>query len=190
MTTCVYRIRNIKNNDSYYGSAVDVKARFSAHKSLLLRNKHHCIHLQNAWNKYGKENFVFEIIEEILDKSKLIEREQWYLDNSSCKYNICDIAGSQLGTRRTDEQRKRMSISKIGFQAGSKHPMYGKRGELSPLFGRKCHNETKRKIGLANKGNKANLGKKFSEEHRKKIGASNKISLIGNKNASKKENAS
>ena len=69
----IYKITNIINNKIYIGSAIDTYNRFSKHKSQLNKNKHHNSYLQNSWNKYGEQNFKFEIIEYITDKNKLIE---------------------------------------------------------------------------------------------------------------------
>ena len=75
----IYTIKNTKNNNLYIGSSKNIEVRFIHHKSLLRSNKHHSIHLQNAWNLYGEECFIFNIIEECtLDI--LLEREQFYLD--------------------------------------------------------------------------------------------------------------
>lgn len=82
----VYAITNINNNKKYIGSTKEsFYRRIQKHLSLLKRNKHHSIKLQNAYNKYGISNFSFSIIEEI-DKNRLDlnkyteEREQYYID--------------------------------------------------------------------------------------------------------------
>lgn len=93
----IYQIRNIVDKKLYIGSAIDFLQRKALHLSHLRCNKHHSILLQRAWNKYGEENFRFEVITVIKDKSKLIEIEQLYLDILKPKYNICKIAGSRLG---------------------------------------------------------------------------------------------
>ena len=76
----IYKIENIINNIIYIGSSINVEKRFERHKYDLKRNKHHNIYLQRSYNKYGIENFKFEIIEEcnILDIKSI---EQKYLDN-------------------------------------------------------------------------------------------------------------
>ena len=79
MKTGVYKITNQANDKMYVGSAIDLMNRWYKHKSQLNKNKHHSIKLQRAWNKYGVDNFKFEIIEEC-DKEKLIEIEQYYID--------------------------------------------------------------------------------------------------------------
>lgn len=81
----IYKIQNKINNKLYIGSSKDIKKRFLAHTSLLKSKKHHSIHLQNAFNKHGIENFTFEILEECLLEN-LLQTEQFYM-NSLLKAN-------------------------------------------------------------------------------------------------------
>lgn len=60
----IYTITCIINNKYYVGYSKNIHRRFSIHKSYLKSNKHDNQFLQNAWNKYGEKNFVFEILEE------------------------------------------------------------------------------------------------------------------------------
>jgi group I intron endonuclease len=137
---CVYKIRNIINNDCYYGSSIDVDDRWYKHKYFLKNDKHWNIHLQRAWNKYGEENFVFEIVEEALDKSNLLKREQWYLDNENCRYNISrsatggnlgyivneKISLSKMGDKNPSkriEVKEKLSKAKLGKYDGQNNPM-------------------------------------------------------------------
>jgi group I intron endonuclease len=82
----IYRIKNLVNGKIYYGSSKDIKKRWRTHKNKLNNGKHHNSPLLNAWNKYGEENFIFEIIE-LCDEKILLEREQYYLDLKP-EYNI------------------------------------------------------------------------------------------------------
>jgi group I intron endonuclease len=63
--SATYFITNTLNQMKYVGSSVDVKQRLSGHRQLLKNNKHHNPHLQNAYNKYNKDNFTFDIIKEV-----------------------------------------------------------------------------------------------------------------------------
>lgn len=111
----IYQIRNLINGKIYVGSTVNkFYRRWCAHKGLLNKNKHDSIKLQRGWNKYGKENFVFEILEVVEDKNKVIEREQFYIDTLKPWYNVRLIAESNFGTKRTKEQNIANSIRKIG----------------------------------------------------------------------------
>ena len=56
----IYRILCIPTNESYIGQTIDINRRKNKHFSTLRNNKHENPKLQNAWNKYGEENFSFE----------------------------------------------------------------------------------------------------------------------------------
>lgn len=86
MISGIYRIRNITNNDCYYGSSINIEKRRKDHFNKLENGTHINIILLRAWKKYGKENFVFEIVE-LCDPNSTKTNEQKYLD-SSPKYNI------------------------------------------------------------------------------------------------------
>ena len=74
----VYLIRNIKNGKVYIGQTNNLKIRKQSHFSDLKANIHHNKHLQNAWNKYGAENFEFEVLEEC-SLEKLDEVEIYWI---------------------------------------------------------------------------------------------------------------
>lgn len=110
----IYRITNTITNDFYIGSAVNFKNRKWSHISSLRKNKHKNQFIQNSWNKYGEEAFIFEIIEVVDVKEKLIEREQYWIDTLSPTFNFAKIAGSPLGVKHTDKSRSNMSLAHIG----------------------------------------------------------------------------
>ena len=114
MISAIYNIRNLVNNKIYIGSSVNLRIHWNIHKKELLQNKHHSILLQRSYNKYGKDNFTFEILEYVKDKSKLIEREQVWIDFFKPEYNICKIAGSALGYKHTEKSKLKMSASHKG----------------------------------------------------------------------------
>ena len=122
--TGIYKIKNLINNKVYIGSSVDIDKRWKLHKDSLIQNKHHSILLQRSFNKHGKDNFIYDIIEEC-EKEILIEREQYWidtLDSYNNGYNILPKAGSCLGNKVSDETKRKMSIIKLG----SNNPNYGK----------------------------------------------------------------
>ncbi len=79
MRVGIYQLRNIVNNKLYIGSSKHLSIRKKEHFSALSNNQHRNSHLQNAWNKYGGESFVFQVLEEC-EKDQLLKREQYYLD--------------------------------------------------------------------------------------------------------------
>ena len=62
----------------YVGQSINIERRWKIHKYKLNYLKHPNKYLQSEWDKYGKENFIFEIIEEC--DSKLLEKKRKILD--------------------------------------------------------------------------------------------------------------
>ena len=105
----IYAIVNLANNKLYIGSAVKLSTRQSQHLSDLNFGKHKNRHLQSSFNKYGKDYFVFKVVE-YCETKDLIEREQFWInqfDFDTQLYNLNPIAGSRLGTKWSDETRKK-----------------------------------------------------------------------------------
>lgn len=73
----VYCIENLTNGKCYVGSAggskQGIRKRWSVHIFELNSNRHGNIHLQNAWNKYGAQNFLFYVLEQMSDSSSIKE---------------------------------------------------------------------------------------------------------------------
>lgn len=119
MKSGIYAILNIKNNKIYIGQSKNVKARINRHKSELKHNKHKNIYLQREINKYGFENFEFNIIEycnvEELDEKEKNYIKQYNSTDNQFGFNLTD--GGE-NTKWNDEARKRRS--------GKGNPQYGK----------------------------------------------------------------
>lgn len=104
----IYSIVNNCNNKMYIGQSYDIYNRWITHKAELRHNRHHNNKLQNAWNKYGEENFKFEIILKCsiddLDKyeQEYIKKYNTYYEG----YNL-DFGGTNK-VRWTDEMRKNL----------------------------------------------------------------------------------
>lgn len=106
MKNCVYRIINTLNNKVYIGSTIDSERRESEHFSQLENGVHINIHLQRAYDKYGKNAFIFDVIESDLCDSELIKKEQHYINlfnssNENFGYNISQYADRPDGRKYT-----------------------------------------------------------------------------------------
>lgn len=158
----VYQIRNLKNQKLYIGSSSyggGLSYRWRKHQNLLRINKHHSIKLQRAWNKYGADAFVFEVLL-YCDPGRCLINEQVFINDLEPAYNIAQVAGAPMkGRKHTQESKGRMGTN----QSGSNNNMYGRRGKQSPLYGRHLSESTKLKIS------QSRLGKKYSEESRRKL---------------------
>lgn len=105
MASGIYCIRNLVDSNLYVGSAVNLDRRWSDHRRGLRKGVHGNRHLQRAWNRYGEEVFLFELLEEVVGKERLLEREQHYLDTLLPAYNLSPTAGSWLGGKHTKETK-------------------------------------------------------------------------------------
>jgi group I intron endonuclease len=116
MTGAIYQIKNLVNNKIYIGSTKNFLIRKQEHWHRLKSKKHENFYLQNAWNKYGEHNFVFEILEKIEDEEKLLVKEQEYIDVYSPDYNICKSAGkppTKFGENHPNSKLKFTQVCEI-----------------------------------------------------------------------------
>lgn len=104
----IYCIRNIRNNKRYVGSAVNIAARYRTHKCDLTKGRHHSPYLQNSWKKYGPDAFEFVVLESCAVED-LIASEQRWIDTLSPEYNVLPNAGSTLGHRWSEEQKRKFA---------------------------------------------------------------------------------
>lgn len=116
--TGIYIIRNIKNDKVYIGSAKSILSRLSNHKYQLNRNKHFNKHLQSSYNKYGIENFTFNILEET-DLLNLEKLEEFYIkeyksNNKIFGYNKRIDCKTNLGLKFSEEHIENLRKSHIG----------------------------------------------------------------------------
>ena len=176
----IYKIINKTNGKYYVGSSVNLSQRIYSHRSALNNSRHYNEHLQKAWNKYGKENFEFLIIESNISNDDLFLTEQKYLNVAKAEKDRCYNA-SFIANRVEMTPETIKKISKIN--SGKGNPNFGKhtseeakqkmrekrkfwhpraevcqkhsddmKGSKNPFFG-KCHSEeAKRKMSEKHKG--------------------------------------
>jgi len=123
----VYRIRNQVNGKCYIGStsSCGFDKRFRKHRNDLKAQRHHSRHLQNAWNKYNFNTFVFEILL-YCDPENCLLYEQVALDCFKPEYNVSPTAGSSLGIKRSAKSIAKRRAS-MPDQSGENNPFYGKK---------------------------------------------------------------
>ena len=185
----IYKIKNEKNGKVYIGSAKSFSQRWSSHKSSLLKQKHRNSYLQRAWIKYGESAFKFSILENVLDKYKLIEREQYWLDYyksyiRKLGYNICSTAGSSLGIMHTDVTKLKISKSKTGKSKGRKGICFTIQHRKNISTARinmfKKHPELLKQQSLSHKGQLAwNKGIPCTDKVKSAISKANKGKRLG-----------
>lgn len=82
----IYEIRNLVTNDFYIGSSKSLYNRCYDHFNALKNKKHHNTHLQRSWNKYGRENFKFNVLL-LCHNLELITNEQKFIDDLKPQFN-------------------------------------------------------------------------------------------------------
>ena len=105
-------IKNNVNDKSYVGQSINIENRWTHHKSELNNNRHINDYLQNAWNKYGEDNFSFIVIEECKE-SELNEKEIYYINKYNSMnngYNLCEGGNGIRGYRHTKEEIEKMRM--------------------------------------------------------------------------------
>lgn len=63
----LYKIICLKNNKIYLGQSGNLISRLGRHCDNLENNRHDCCELQNDFNKYGKQHFIFLALEQNLN---------------------------------------------------------------------------------------------------------------------------
>lgn len=90
--------------------------RWYNHTYELDHNTHPNKHLQNAWNKYGKDNFKFEIIITCSESDNLNDIEKKYITlfNSNNQLKGYNLTSGGEGYKLNEEIKNKISISKRG----------------------------------------------------------------------------
>ena len=138
----IYKIVCKPTGKAYFGSTKDWKPRKSQHLCCLRKGKHHSVHLQRAWNKYGEENFEFVWVENVSPPMLLIV-EQKYLDKQKHKMNMAITAeSSPAGLKCSDQRRQRVKAALKWRQLAAKGYHYDKNHKWTIQFrlgGKRLH---------------------------------------------------
>jgi len=179
----VYRIRHVPTGRSYVGQAGNIRGRWARHRHGLRAGVHHSTFLQRMWDKYGENEFAFEILL-VCRVQDLDFYEQRALDVLKPEFNTAKVAGStrgvkpspesieknrlaQLGKKRSPETCERIRQAKLGKKATPEHRAAVSRGRMGirpsaetteknrqAQLGRSASPETRKKISIANSGKK------------------------------------
>lgn len=168
----IYTITNLINNKIYLGKSSNLKRRLNNHKIALLSLRHENEHLQNSVNKYGIENFKFEILEEVsiefLDSQENYWANLLNVHNRNFGYNILNC--SPEGRTKVYDEELRYKLG--NGQRGKKASKETKQKMSESRKGKAIHSE-EFKNKLSNRAKNA----KISEETRKKMSESAKLRI-------------
>jgi group I intron endonuclease len=161
----IYKTTNTINNKFYIGKD--------------LRNSKYYLGsglaVKNAIKKYGRSNFIKEIIEFCNSENHLNEREIFWIQHfreisPNLIYNIADGGeGGDLSKFRSESKNKGKTYLEIYGEKRTSEIAERKRIKLSGsnngMFGRKLSKEHREKISAANTGRERN----FSMDHKEKL---------------------
>jgi group I intron endonuclease len=199
----IYKIVNVKNGKIYIGSSKNIKRRWGIHKSSLKNNRHHSVYLQRAWNKYGKENFIYEVIKEMPNASnvELLNEETYFVTMLKPEYNVGSIGGGDNLTHHPhrdviiEKMTKTVNETVAKMSKKDKLERWSRPGEKNPnwkggVSSPKCNDCGKQlryghkycsycsKLGQRN----AFYGKKHTDEYKQKASEKRKGTLPANAN--------
>jgi group I intron endonuclease len=152
----IYKITNIINNKCYIGSTGKcLYKRLHQHIRLLKSNFHNNLHLQSAYNLYGKEMFIVDIIEICQDKEEVLSREEFFINyyksyDPNYGYNIHQFPHTTLGNKWSTEAR----LKRKGFGKNRKVSDITKKKISEAHMGKKLKESTKEKLRSLPKNNR------------------------------------
>lgn len=180
----IYMIYCLQTEMAYIGQSRNIRRGWSTHRRQLKDGKHPNEYLQRAFNKYGKDSFLYLVID-TTDSSKLNEFEELYLTgvNSESLYNLMALGVfpssnlhiekmsiSHAGRKQTEESKLKISQTLKGFkrqpftEEHRKKLSEAHKGKPGPKFSKEIIERIRKK----------NTGYKHTEEARKKMSESAK----------------
>ena len=155
---CIYMIQNVKNGKVYIGSSINGNKRYREHLYDLKRGDHRSSRLQNSFNRYGSEAFVF-IVLKYTERENLREEEARLIrildsTNREKGYNMSDL--TELGVLKHTETSKE-KMRKAG--KGRKHTEASKENMRKSQQARVANLTDEERKVLSDNGKKAWKGK-------------------------------
>lgn len=121
----IYGIKNTINNNIYIGkTAQNFLRRYWHHKWKLNNGSHDNRHLQNSWNKYGEENFIYFVIDVVNDERYLNYLEKYYIRYyraKKCCFNISDGGDGKSGQPMSNSAKEIIGKKNRQHMLGKKH---------------------------------------------------------------------
>lgn len=108
MDSGIYKILCTTSGKFYIGSSQQLTRRKIYHFNRLRANKHPNPHLQNSYNLYGEQSFLYEVIK-YCTVSDLLQEEQQIIDyywEKKVLFNVAKIAGASFRNKRHSEKTK------------------------------------------------------------------------------------
>jgi len=112
----IYYIENIVNNKKYIGQSVNLERRKREHFCCFRNKTHKNPYFQNAFDKYGEENFIFKVLI-YCESSEMTRYEQFFVNlyNKNELYNLSlECVKSTLGIHLSEEHKRKISKATTG----------------------------------------------------------------------------
>lgn len=154
----IYQLVNKINGKIYIGATSNFKERSMTHQRAFKKNNHDNKQLQNDWNQYGSDVFVFGVLEVVQNPEERLKAEKNWIEmlyGNNC-YN------ELIGRTHSDVTKQKLREAKLGkthSEAAKQKMSETRRGKK----GQPKSEATKQKIS------QARLGKCFSEATKQKM---------------------
>lgn len=175
MKSGIYTITNLINNKIYVGQSNDIKDRNYEHRYQLRKGIHGNPFLQKSVNKYGFENFSFEVLE-YCEEEFLCSQENYWCNmlgthNSQYGYNLRPTH-PECRCKMTNEHREKIRQANLGHKVSEEtRRKIGESNKKVPYI----LTEARIKYAERQKGKDMSKVTKAAREYYKKYGVSQKI---------------
>lgn len=162
MSIGIYMIKNKYTGQMYIGQSNNILRRWSEH----CRSKDKgCSYIDNAINKYGKNAFIFLIIEDVSDIALLNEREQYWIKFYNTYLDDFHYNLTPGGESRPLDDKKiyKKFLKKVKSNDFREKMSKVTSGEKNPFYGRTHSSLSKEKMSNTKKKNKTQFGKNNSQ---------------------------
>ena len=166
----IYKIENLVNGKLYIGQTIQKpNIKLTKHFNALKHNKHRNQHLQHSYNKYGKSNFKFSIINWCNSLDELNKLEMYYIkvyDTLNRGYNMTKGGDGQLSHYHTEETKRKLSEMNKGKCLSSETRKLVSENNARYWLGKSRSLESRKKMSKSRKG------KQLSHNHCKSMSMS------------------
>lgn len=162
----IYKIENILNGMKYIGQSINVPHRLKEHKRDLKYGRSHNDHLQKSHNKYGIENFTFEVIDKC-NASELDDLEIYWINlfkSNKRGFGFNIESGGRKNKNISDETKLKISKALTGFKVSDATKLK----QSISRTGIKFSNEWRQNIRLSRTGKKQSEEAKLNMSNAKK----------------------
>ena len=128
----LYKITNIENGHFYIGSSENIYKRWRRHRYELTHQRHHSAYLQRAWDKYGENNFTWELLT-LVEPPQLLEEEAFWITVLAPAYNVGSVGGGDNFSNNPKKEEIRLKMSRASLKLWE-NPAY--RSKVTPKPGK------------------------------------------------------